>query len=119
MVLRDGVLYFLRDPADPNYNPFRVIIDMKQERANGRRRFNDTLNDADKIAMEEDDIKEISEDKKVKLIDVDYLTGNPLPNDILTLMHVFSPYTALQSYQYSQDNPWNNKERKRYSLHLF
>ncbi|VAI81210.1 unnamed protein product [Triticum turgidum subsp. durum] len=27
MVLRNGVLYFLRDPADPNYNPFRDLID--------------------------------------------------------------------------------------------
>ncbi|XP_022896121.1 probable E3 ubiquitin ligase SUD1 isoform X2 [Olea europaea var. sylvestris] len=26
-VLRSGVLYFLRDPADPNYNPFRDLID--------------------------------------------------------------------------------------------
>ncbi|KAF9675889.1 hypothetical protein SADUNF_Sadunf09G0080300 [Salix dunnii] len=26
-VLRRGVLYFLRDPADPNYNPFRDLID--------------------------------------------------------------------------------------------
>ncbi|KAF2294745.1 hypothetical protein GH714_015943 [Hevea brasiliensis] len=26
-VLRQGVLYFLRDPADPNYNPFRDLID--------------------------------------------------------------------------------------------
>ncbi|XP_011625609.1 probable E3 ubiquitin ligase SUD1 isoform X2 [Amborella trichopoda] len=26
-VLRPGVLYFLRDPADPNYNPFRDLID--------------------------------------------------------------------------------------------
>ncbi|KAK9690908.1 hypothetical protein RND81_09G162600 [Saponaria officinalis] len=26
-VLRVGVLYFLRDPADPNYNPFRDLID--------------------------------------------------------------------------------------------
>ncbi|KAJ6896399.1 E3 ubiquitin ligase SUD1 isoform X1 [Populus alba x Populus x berolinensis] len=26
-VLRHGVLYFLRDPADPNYNPFRDLID--------------------------------------------------------------------------------------------
>ncbi|KAK4769307.1 hypothetical protein SAY86_027457 [Trapa natans] len=26
-VLRNGVLYFLRDPADPNYNPFRDFID--------------------------------------------------------------------------------------------
>ncbi|THG17546.1 hypothetical protein TEA_011458 [Camellia sinensis var. sinensis] len=27
IVLRNGVLYFLRDPADPNYNPFRDLID--------------------------------------------------------------------------------------------
>ncbi|KAD2394342.1 hypothetical protein E3N88_41319 [Mikania micrantha] len=26
-VLRNGVLYFLRDPSDPNYNPFRDLID--------------------------------------------------------------------------------------------
>ncbi|KAL5562485.1 hypothetical protein UlMin_032232 [Ulmus minor] len=26
-VLRNGVLYFLKDPADPNYNPFRDLID--------------------------------------------------------------------------------------------
>ncbi|PWZ05336.1 putative E3 ubiquitin ligase SUD1 [Zea mays] len=26
-VLRNGVLYFLRDPADPNYNPFKDLID--------------------------------------------------------------------------------------------
>ncbi|KAK8626868.1 hypothetical protein V6N13_134498 [Hibiscus sabdariffa] len=26
-VLHNGVLYFLRDPADPNYNPFRDLID--------------------------------------------------------------------------------------------
>lgn len=25
-VLRPGVLYFLRNPADPNYNPFRDLI---------------------------------------------------------------------------------------------
>ncbi|XP_044489290.1 probable E3 ubiquitin ligase SUD1 [Mangifera indica] len=27
VVLRNKVLYFLRDPADPNYNPFRDLID--------------------------------------------------------------------------------------------
>jgi E3 ubiquitin-protein ligase MARCH6 len=26
-ILHSGVLYFLRDPADPNYNPFRDLID--------------------------------------------------------------------------------------------
>ncbi|GJY74468.1 nuclear export mediator factor NEMF isoform X1 [Tanacetum coccineum] len=72
-----------------------------QERANGRRGDDDTLNDADKIAMEEDDIKEIGEDEKEKLTDVDYLTGNPLPNDILLYaVPVCAPYTALQSYKY-------------------
>nr|GEW13837.1 nuclear export mediator factor NEMF [Tanacetum cinerariifolium] len=72
-----------------------------QDRANGRRGDDDTLNDADKIAMEEDDIKEIGEDEKEKLTDVDYLTGNPLPNDILLYaVPVCAPYTALQSYKY-------------------
>nr|GEZ35582.1 nuclear export mediator factor NEMF isoform X1 [Tanacetum cinerariifolium] len=90
-----------------------------QERTNGRRGDDDTLNDADKIAIEKDDLKKISEDEKVKLTYVDYVTGNPLPNDILTLMPVCAPYTALQSYQYSQDNPWNNKERKRTAIHNY
>ncbi|GKB24763.1 nuclear export mediator factor NEMF [Tanacetum coccineum] len=72
-----------------------------QERANGRRGDDDTLDDADKIAMEEDDIKEIGEDEKEKLTDVDYLTGNPLPNDILMyVVPVCAPYTTLQSYKY-------------------
>ncbi|PWA68069.1 zinc knuckle CCHC-type [Artemisia annua] len=72
-----------------------------QERANGRHGDDDTLNEADKIAMEEDDIKEIGEDEKEKLTDVDYLTGNPLPNDILLYaVPVCAPYTALQSYKY-------------------
>nr|GEZ77981.1 nuclear export mediator factor NEMF [Tanacetum cinerariifolium] len=132
-VLCNGVLYFLRDPADPNYNPFCDIIDegnlakdcveradkAGQEHTNGRRGVDDTLNDTDKIAIEEDDIKKISEDEKVKLTYVDYLTRNPLPNDILTLMPVCAPYIALQSYQYSQDNPWNNKERKRTAIHNY
>lgn len=26
-VLRNRVLYFLRDPADPNYNPFKDLFD--------------------------------------------------------------------------------------------
>ncbi|GJZ81680.1 nuclear export mediator factor NEMF [Tanacetum coccineum] len=72
-----------------------------QERANGRRGDDDTLDDADKIAMEEDDIKEIGEDEKGKLTDVGYLTGNPLPNDILLyVVPVCAPYTAFQSYKY-------------------
>lgn len=55
----------------------------------------------DKIAMEEDDIHEIGEEEKVRLTDVDYLTGNPLPSDILLYaVPVCGPYSALQSYKY-------------------
>ncbi|GJZ11355.1 nuclear export mediator factor NEMF [Tanacetum coccineum] len=73
-----------------------------QERANGRRGYDDdTLNDVDKIAMGEDDIKEIGEDEKEKFTNVDYLTRNPLSNGILLYaMPVCAPYTALQSYKY-------------------
>ncbi|KAF8401267.1 hypothetical protein HHK36_012200 [Tetracentron sinense] len=55
----------------------------------------------DRVAMEEDDIHEIGEEEKVKLTDVDYLTGNPLPNDILLYaVPVCGPYSALQTYKY-------------------
>ncbi|XP_027931580.1 nuclear export mediator factor NEMF isoform X3 [Vigna unguiculata] len=56
---------------------------------------------ADRVTMEEDDIHEIGEEEKEKLNDVDYLTGNPLPNDILLYaVPVCAPYSALQSYKY-------------------
>lgn len=59
---------------------------------------NDVL---DRVAMEEDDIHEIGEEEKEKLNDVDYLTGIPLPNDILLYaIPVCGPYNALQSYKY-------------------
>ncbi|XP_010546948.1 PREDICTED: nuclear export mediator factor NEMF [Tarenaya hassleriana] len=55
----------------------------------------------DKVAMEEEDIHEVGEEEKGKLIDVDYLTGNPLPTDILLYaVPVCGPYNALQSYKY-------------------
>uniref|UniRef100_A0A1J3J1R1 Nuclear export mediator factor Nemf n=1 Tax=Noccaea caerulescens TaxID=107243 RepID=A0A1J3J1R1_NOCCA len=55
----------------------------------------------DKVVMEEDDIHELGEEEKEKLIDVDYLTGNPLPTDILLYaVPVCGPYNALQSYKY-------------------
>lgn len=55
----------------------------------------------DRVAMEEDDIHEIGEEEKEKLNDVDYLTGVPLPNDILLYaIPVCGPYNALQSYKY-------------------
>lgn len=58
-------------------------------------------NDKDKIVMEEEDIHEIGEEEREKLNDVDYLTGNPLPNDILLYaVPVCGPYNAVQSYKY-------------------
>ncbi|KAL0367832.1 UNVERIFIED_CONTAM: Nuclear export mediator factor NEMF [Sesamum radiatum] len=42
-----------------------------------------TGSEMDRVTMEEDDIHEIGEEEKEKLNDVDYLTGNPLPNDVL------------------------------------
>ncbi|OWM88012.1 hypothetical protein CDL15_Pgr016585 [Punica granatum] len=55
----------------------------------------------DRVNMEEDDIHEIGEEEKEKLNDVDYLTGNPLPSDILLYaVPVCGPYNALQSYKY-------------------
>ncbi|CAL0300986.1 unnamed protein product [Lupinus luteus] len=56
---------------------------------------------SDRVAMEEDDIHEIGDEEKEKLTDVDYLTGNPLPNDILLYaVPVCGPYAAVQSYKY-------------------
>lgn len=61
----------------------------------------DDNSEMDKVAMEEDDIHEIGEDEKEKLNDVDYLTGNPLPSDILLYaIPVCAPYNAVQSYKY-------------------
>nr|GEX29811.1 hypothetical protein [Tanacetum cinerariifolium] len=95
--LRNGVLYFLRDPADRNYNLFRDLIDVLLLQKGVEMMIH---YDTDKIAMEQDDIKGIGEDKKEKLIDVDYMTGNPLPSDILLYaVPVCAPYTALQSYK--------------------
>lgn len=55
----------------------------------------------DRVTMEEDDINEIGEAEKEKLNDVDYLTGNPLPNDVLLYsVPVCGPYSAVQSYKY-------------------
>lgn len=60
-----------------------------------------TVSEIDKVDMEEDDIHEIGEEEKGKLNDVDYLTGNPLPSDILLYaVPVCGPYSAVQSYKY-------------------
>lgn len=51
--------------------------------------------------MDEDDVQEIGDEEKEKLIDLDYLTGNPLPSDILLYaVPVCAPYNALQAYKY-------------------
>lgn len=60
-----------------------------------------SASEMEQIAMEDDDIHEIGEEEKGKLKDVDYLTGNPLPSDVLLYaVPVCGPYTALQSYKY-------------------
>lgn len=68
---------------------------------NGRATLDTNANEIDRVAMEEDDIHEIGEGEREKLNDVDYLTGNPLPNDILLYaVPVCGPYNAVQSYKY-------------------
>ncbi|KAL6343909.1 hypothetical protein AAG906_027681 [Vitis piasezkii] len=63
--------------------------------------LDNSATEMDRVAMEEDDIHEIGEEEKGKLNDVDYLTGNPLPNDILLYaVPVCGPYSALQTYKY-------------------
>ncbi|XP_068333314.1 uncharacterized protein [Pyrus communis] len=60
-----------------------------------------STSEVDKVTMEEDDIHEIGEEEKEKLNDVDYLTGNPLPSDILLYaVPVCGPYSSVQSYKY-------------------
>jgi hypothetical protein len=52
-------------------------------------------------AMDEDDIQELGDEEKEKLIDLDYLTRNPLPSDILLYaVPACAPYNALQTYKY-------------------
>lgn len=61
----------------------------------------DETAEMDKVAMEEEDIHEIGEEEKGRLNDMDYLTGNPLPSDILLyVVPVCGPYSAVQSYKY-------------------
>ncbi|KAH9318701.1 hypothetical protein KI387_020470, partial [Taxus chinensis] len=60
-----------------------------------------TLSESERMTFEEDDIHELAEDEKEKLTELDTLTGNPLPNDILLYaVPVCAPYNALQSYKY-------------------
>ncbi|BBG93031.1 zinc knuckle CCHC-type family protein [Prunus dulcis] len=63
--------------------------------------LDESASELDKVTIEEDDIHEIGEEEKEKLNDVDYLTGNPLPSDILLYaVPVCGPYSSVQSYKY-------------------
>ncbi|KAJ6350724.1 hypothetical protein OIU78_006791 [Salix suchowensis] len=61
----------------------------------------DSTSEVDRVAMEEEDIHEIGEEERERLNDLDFLTGNPLPVDILSYaVPVCGPYNAVQSYKY-------------------
>ncbi|XP_047959508.1 ribosome quality control complex subunit NEMF [Salvia hispanica] len=73
--------------------------DTKKSKTGGK--IESAENEMDKVMMEEDDINEIGEEEKEKLNDVDYLTGNPIPSDVLLYaVPVCAPYNALQTYKY-------------------
>lgn len=80
--------------------------DLSRDNKNGKLENPDgdsaiAASEMEQMAMEEDDIHEIGEEEKGKLNDVDYLTGNPLPNDVLLYaVPVCGPYNALQTYKY-------------------
>lgn len=77
----------------------RGLTNGKLENPDGN--LGNAASEMERIAMEEDDIHEIGEEEKEKLNDVDYLTGNPLPNDVLLYaVPVCGPYNALQTYKY-------------------
>lgn len=78
----------------------KITADMEEVSGSNANMFN-AANEMDRVAMEEEDVHEIGEEEKEKLNDVDYLTGNPVPTDILLYaVPVCSPYSALQSYKY-------------------
>ncbi|XP_030508734.2 uncharacterized protein LOC115723399 [Cannabis sativa] len=85
--------------------------------------LDENASEMDKVVMEEDDIHEIGEEEKEKLNDVDYLTGNPLPTDILLYaVPVCGPYSAVQSYKYRvKITPGNAKKGKaaKTAMNLF
>lgn len=72
-----------------------------EEASRGPTNLGDAADDMERMVMEEDDIHEIGEEDRGKLNDLDYLTGNPVPNDVLLYaVPVCGPYTALQTYKY-------------------
>ncbi|CAI9762592.1 unnamed protein product [Fraxinus pennsylvanica] len=59
---------------------------------------NKAANEMDRVTMEEEYIHEFGEEEKGKLNYVDYLTGNPMPNDaLLYAIPVCGPYSSVQS----------------------
>ncbi|KAF0887578.1 hypothetical protein E2562_002297 [Oryza meyeriana var. granulata] len=77
------------DPTDVNVGRGKDDMDRSSAPAGGS------------VTMDEDDIHELGDEEKEKLIDLDYLTGNPLPSDILLYaVPVCAPYNALQAYKY-------------------
>ncbi|PIA60910.1 hypothetical protein AQUCO_00300436v1 [Aquilegia coerulea] len=87
----------------PEGSEYSKDAELKQKNVGRPEDLLDTTGNSemDRVAMEEDDIHEIGEEEKEKLNDVDYLTGTPLPNDILLFaVPVCGPYNALQTYKY-------------------
>ncbi|VAI14095.1 unnamed protein product [Triticum turgidum subsp. durum] len=77
------------DPTDVNVGRSRDGMDRSATPVDGS------------IAMDEDDINELGDEEKEKLIDLDYLTGIPVASDILLYaVPVCAPYNALQTYKY-------------------
>ncbi|GFP81228.1 nuclear export mediator factor nemf [Phtheirospermum japonicum] len=67
--------------------------------------------EVDRVTMEEDDIHEIGEEEKEKLNDVDYLTGNPLPNDVLLYaVPVCAAKTAMNLFSHTAEATSREKE---------
>lgn len=82
----------------------------------------DTANsEMDVAATDDDAIHEIGEEEREKLNKLDYLTGNPLPSDILLYaIPVCGPYSALQTYKYRvKITPGTAKKGKGIFLVLF
>lgn len=77
------------DPTDVNVGRSRDGMDRSATPVDGS------------IVMDEDDIHELGDEEKEKLIDLDYLTGIPVASDILLYaVPVCAPYNALQTYKY-------------------
>ncbi|KAG0482584.1 hypothetical protein HPP92_010668 [Vanilla planifolia] len=86
-------------------------------------KFDGTTIEMDKIEIEEEGIHELGVEEKEKLNELDYLTGNPVPNDVLLYaVPVCGPYNALQTYKYRvKITPGTAKKGKaaRSAMNLF